>query len=401
MLSHAGVAQQWTGVNTGLPVLLAPSIVSNAETLYVSVYGGGVYKSTDYGDNWTSINTGLNTLQVSAIELAPYVIAGTDSGVYIRVDDSTWGHFPTAGMANTLVRFLTLTPDSPSPRLNVGTPDGIFRQLVTQDWEAANNGLLGAALDIRSLTAYKSSTVNYGITGTADGVYMTFDNYATWQRKSNGLTGSSLRINKVLNLGSPAAIAATDSGLFATTDVGENWISVIPSETCMTTGGGNYPGTGLGIYVFGAKGFVTTNFSSWDEIDMSGTAGGLVLDFVTTQNYIFVTTQSGGVFRKALSDITAVDEQVSDVPHGFSLSQNYPNPFNPATRINYALPVSEHVRLSVYNMLGQEVVRVVDEVQEAGNKTVTFDAGELPSGMYTYRITAGTFTEVKKMVLMK
>jgi photosystem II stability/assembly factor-like uncharacterized protein len=412
--SHFGVAQQWIAVNNGLSTLLAPSIVSTAETVFVSVYGGGVYKSTNFGDNWTSINTGLSTLHVSAIEMAPLVLAGTDSGVYVRVNESTWGHLSTVGMANTHVRFLTLTPDSPDPRLNVGTTDGIFRQLHNSDWESANNGLSGAALDVRSLTAYKSATVNYGITGTADGVYMTFDNFASWQRKSNGLTGRSLLINKVLNLGSSAAIAATDSGLFATTDVGENWITVIPSEKFMTTGGANYPVTGLGIYVFGDRGFVTTNFTTWLEISLSGTNGGPVLDFATTQNYIFVTTQTGGVFRRALAGITGAKEDVATTPLLFNLSQNYPNPFNPTTMINFGLKENSIVSLKIYNTLGQQVATLLDNQKiDAGNQSVEFDANQLSSGVYFYRLAVdgienssgnnqlGSYTEIKKMLLLK
>jgi hypothetical protein len=243
--------------------------------------------------------------------------------------------------------------------------------------------------------------VNYGITGTADGVYMTFDNYASWQRKSNGLTGRSLLINKVLNLGSPAAIAATDSGLFATTDVGENWITVIPSEKFMTTGGANYPGTGFGIYVFGNRGFVTTNFSSWLEINLAGTNGGPVLDFATTQNYIFVTTQSGGVFRKALDNITSANDAVANTPHVFNLFQNYPNPFNPSTVISFQLPVSGYTTVKVYNILGSEVATLVNGEKQAGRYEIDFNARGLSSGIYFYTIKAGSFVETKKMVLVK
>jgi hypothetical protein len=89
------------------------------------------------------------------------------------------------------------------------------------------------------------------------------------------------------------------------------------------------------------------------------------------------------------------------LPNEFGLEQNYPNPFNPSTRIDYALPAREHVRLSVYNVLGQEVALLVNDVEEPGYKTVSFDASVLPSGVYTYTITAGMFTDVKKMLLVK
>jgi PKD repeat protein len=89
------------------------------------------------------------------------------------------------------------------------------------------------------------------------------------------------------------------------------------------------------------------------------------------------------------------------MPTEFSLDQNYPNPFNPVTTIHYAIPVSSHVSIKVYNILGQEMATVVDESQEAGFKSLTFDASSVTSGVYYYRIVAGEFTQVKRMVLMR
>lgn len=89
------------------------------------------------------------------------------------------------------------------------------------------------------------------------------------------------------------------------------------------------------------------------------------------------------------------------VPVQFSLGQNYPNPFNPATTINYALPEGCYVTLKVYNTLGEEVAAPVNGMQAAGYRSVTLDAGALPSGIYIYRLTAGSFTLVRKMVLLR
>jgi len=96
----------------------------------------------------------------------------------------------------------------------------------------------------------------------------------------------------------------------------------------------------------------------------------------------------------------------AQVPREFSLSQNHPNPFNPATSIQYTLPTRSHVVLEVYNLLGQKVTTLVDEVQEAGIHQSIWDGKEnkgntVTSGVYFYRIKADNFSEVKKMVLMK
>ncbi len=88
-------------------------------------------------------------------------------------------------------------------------------------------------------------------------------------------------------------------------------------------------------------------------------------------------------------------------PTEYSLAQNYPNPFNPTTRIQYALPMSGRVTLKIYNVLGEEVASLVDEMQDAGFKSVDWNAATVPSGMYFYKITAGSFSEAKKMLLVK
>jgi hypothetical protein len=88
-------------------------------------------------------------------------------------------------------------------------------------------------------------------------------------------------------------------------------------------------------------------------------------------------------------------------PTYFTLEQNYPNPFNPSTVISYQLPVSSEVTLKVYDVLGNEVATIVDEYRDAGSYDVTFNASQLASGMYVYKLQAGDFVETKKMLFMK
>ena len=98
---------------------------------------------------------------------------------------------------------------------------------------------------------------------------------------------------------------------------------------------------------------------------------------------------------------TDIIEVGNGVPLVYDLSQNYPNPFNPATRINYAIPVESRVSLKVFNVLGQQVASLVDGVQPAGNYIAFFEAAKMPTGVYFYRLEAGNFSQVKKMMLLK
>ena len=89
------------------------------------------------------------------------------------------------------------------------------------------------------------------------------------------------------------------------------------------------------------------------------------------------------------------------LPEKFSLGQNYPNPFNPSTKIKYSIPASEFVTLKVYNLLGEEVTSLVNEIKPAGSYEVEFIVSALPSGVYLYKLQAGNFVETKKMLLLK
>jgi hypothetical protein len=90
-----------------------------------------------------------------------------------------------------------------------------------------------------------------------------------------------------------------------------------------------------------------------------------------------------------------------EIPQKFALYQNYPNPFNPSTTISYDLPQRARVKLSIYNILGQEVATLVDGEQEPGRYSVKFDATDLPSGIYFYTLQTPYFTKTNKMVLVK
>ena len=97
--------------------------------------------------------------------------------------------------------------------------------------------------------------------------------------------------------------------------------------------------------------------------------------------------------------VTGVEEELQ--PLTFSLEQNYPNPFNPSTTIKYSIPELSKVKLTLFNLLGEEVATLVNEEKVSGNYTVDFNATNLPSGVYFYQLKAGEYIETKKMILIK
>lgn len=117
------------------------------------------------------------------------------------------------------------------------------------------------------------------------------------------------------------------------------------------------------------------------------------------------TFGSGGILYNLYIDtsetLVGINNNHNTVISNYSVSQNYPNPFNPSTAINYQIPKDGLVKLSVYDILGREVKELVNEYQKRGEYNVKFDAVDLPSGVYFYKLQSGDFTETKKMTLIK
>jgi hypothetical protein len=102
----------------------------------------------------------------------------------------------------------------------------------------------------------------------------------------------------------------------------------------------------------------------------------------------------------ATTEPSAVNDQITPI-NSFKLVQNYPNPFNPTTKISFAIPQTTNVTLKVYNITGNEVATLINQVKGAGTYNVEFNGKNLSSGVYFYKLTAGKFTAVRKMILLR
>jgi hypothetical protein len=140
----------------------------------------------------------------------------------------------------------------------------------------------------------------------------------------------------------------------------------------------------------------------------ANTSHQIVLDWTDLANTpvaIYVDSGIDGTIDDTLmlkNQITNVEDQGNLIlPKEYKLEQNYPNPFNPTTKIKYSIPTNDFVSIKVYNLVGEEVATLVNEEKSIGNYEVDFNAAALSSGVYFYRIQAGSFIETKKMILLK
>jgi hypothetical protein len=140
-------------------------------------------------------------------------------------------------------------------------------------------------------------------------------------------------------------------------------------------------------------------YQNFDQVPLSITADENGYTYILFYDYR-VNSESRLFLSSAKFTMTDINEEDISTPH-FFLYPNYPNPFNPVTTFKFSLPASDYVTLKIYDILGREVTTVVNEMLNAGEHKYNFDASGLSSGVYFYRLSAGNFSAVKKLILMK
>ena len=400
--------QTWTPVDSGLDEKGSYTAIaidpSNSQVLYTGGGSKGVYKSVDGAASWTNIYPDIN---LTAIVLDPV----DPNTIYVAgraVNKSTDGGATWTVSLDISTQALAIDPKNPSV-LYAGTYDGVLRSTdggVT--WADFSAGLPAKSVSSLAINA-ETQTVYASMYG---GVYAAEVSGAGRQLQARGVDPVSN--TAVLNVqilgadGSGSSVAGLEvafsravSGRLrsyewkSTTDAIGRTTVIVMRDSYRKGGAGGY----YCAQAVDAEGNVV---GSWGSIPIrGGCETGLRLPIGGPAEIVGPAFGTPMQVAAKLAGDAAIQ---AGVP--FALSQNYPNPFNPETQIAYGVPETGHVRITVYNLLGQTVRTIVDGVRPAGSHRARWDGRDdkgraLADGVYLYRIEAGGFSAVRRMVLLK
>jgi hypothetical protein len=246
--------------------------------------------------------------------------------------------------------------------------NGVFRSTNQgTSWVPASSGLsVGICGGLARIGDALFCQVDSGVAPylhTTTKVYRSANGGTSWIEASNGISGFADYSSLWSHLG--FLFCETSTGLFRSSNLGASW---------------ELWGQGLSPAIENPR--------------------RTVYSMAFSDSYAFAAVD-GGIWKRALNDIAASTESGGQVPDAFILRQNYPNPFNPSTTIGYGLPSRSHMSLTVFNTLGQQVSVLQNGEENAGYHEVQFNAQNLPSGVYFYRIQAGSYAETKKLLLVR
>ena len=387
-LSGAGVyrsedsGNSWTQVNNGLPSnLIVWSFAVMGNNIFASSSSSGqnkiadVYLSTDRGENWLSVSTGLISNYIQALFIDDTnILAGT-------IGSSTWWR--------PLSEMILMLPSQPTNLIAVADTFS-----VALSWTDNSDNETGFKIErkddslqiaapwilIDSVGANVTSYIDTGLNPNSPYSYRMY----AFNTTGNSAYSDSVGIVTIVPVELTSFIASVEKN-----GVTLNWQTATETnnqgfEIERKAANNNYEKIGF-VAGFGT----TTELKSYSFSDENVTTG--------KYNYRLKQIDFDGTFEYS----NAIEVEVDLTPTKFALDQNYPNPFNPRTTIKYSIPSSEFVSIKVYDVIGNEIANLVDVKQEAGNYEVSFDASTLSSGIYLYKIQAGSFVQTKKMILMK
>ena len=439
--------ENWIGGNAGLEDVYVKSLLTKDNKIFAGTLGG-IFVSSDEGVSWIESNAGLTDLYVNVLTAKEeYIFAGTYDGIFRSQDSGeTWYQFNNGiGFPNVI---WALTNDS----INVYTVafnNGYFSSDYGENWIIMN----GLNYWVNTLAANENSV----FAGVDFGILCSTDHGLTWFNSSSGIYGNI--VYSIKGLDSNLFAGTYHNGVFHSSNNGLNWSQISPglgSQTILSIDYNDdylFIGTErngvwkrplsemiIPVELVSFSGFVnsysdvvlswttstemnnsgfdverlviqTSRFgelltTNWEKIGFVGGNG----TTTTPREYSF--TDKNVQVGKYIYRLNQIDFDGSynyskeievDVmaPNKFSLEQNYPNPFNPTTKIKYSIPSDGYVSLTVYNTIGQKVSELVNGEVKAGSYEINFDASDLSSGIYFYKIQADGYTSTKKMMLLR
>ncbi len=394
----------WTQVFTQAGGFINAIWMTSATTgwMYGDPVGGrwSLWRTSDGGVTWDS--TGLNVPTTNAgwnnsmFVSGSKIWFGTNSAniVYSSNNGANWSTQTATGQTNTYAVWFNND--------NVGLSGG------TQFVATTNGGTNWAAITVPG-TGNVSGITGWGnnwlVCRQATGLYWSTDNGANWATAYTASAGNYYHLAKARN-GENVWAVRSNGGITKGT------FQVVPVEL---TSFAAVPHNGEVNLSWSTA--TETNNNGFEIQRKSGSGDFVTIAFVqgagtTTENKSYSFTDKGlnsGTYSYRLKQIdfdgrfsySATAEVNLETPSVYSLNQNYPNPFNPSTNISFALPEAGYVKLAIYNLMGEEIVSLIDGNMDAGQHNVQFNASDFASGTYFYKIDAGNFTSVKKMILNK
>lgn len=389
---------QWVKVNNGLgnsqTVL---SMVSSGNIIFAGFRTAGIYKSTDSGNTWLQTfslpDSSVYSLAVNGNNIfAGLAFTGSPhfsgSGVYRSTNSGV--NWVLSGLAGRNIISLAVYGDTVFAGTNGN--NGVYRSI--------DNGLSWTQLSLMPINVPAlliNGNIIFAATGQDNGVWKSSNIGNNWLQTSlNNKTIISLAAtgNKIF------AGDFLDSGIYRSTDFGTSWQQTSFNNrrvnSFAVTGNNIFAGThNSGIYVS------NNNGNHWVQRNEGFGVNPSILSFSILNNYLFAGTQDSSIYRRSLNELIGIQQISNEVPSGFVLGQNYPNPFNPNTKIQFSIPKSAFTKLTIYDVTGRVMAILVNEDLKPGKYEVDWKTSSFPSGVYFYKFDADSYTETRRMVLLK
>jgi len=355
-----------------------------------SYNGGRMFLIQNDGTNWTPIGSADSSIDIlSIVMLDSRIIAGTWNGLFQSTNEGkTWDTFtPTGIPADAAIWSMVMI----NTTLYAGTTGAIYKSTDNgTTWTEISSGI---ATDAR-ITSMVASGDNLFAGSAGNGVFKSTNNGISWSAINTNLTDT--HISQLLAL-DDQLFAVTLTGVYISGNNGTSWEAApsVPKKVNCLVALNNQLIAGTednGAFLSVDKGLTWTSFSSGMPVDTR------IWSLTASSEGIFAGTSSGIWFTSAPNQAGTEKEITESVP--FCLKQNYPNPFHSSTTISFTIPSKSFVSLKIYDQLGREAATILSEEISAGNYTRRWDAANLSSGIYFYRLQAGSWSEAKKLVLL-